>query len=37
LPDLQPERVNSDSRMRLLVRIDPDRHHPNRPFTRMTR
>ena len=33
LRDLHSERVNSDPRVRLLVRIDPDRHHPNRPFT----
>src|SRR5205807_2857552 len=24
--------VNRDPRVRVLVRIDPDRHHPNRPF-----
>ena len=32
LRDLHTERVDRDPRVRLLVRIDPDRHHPNRTF-----
>ena len=32
LRDLHPEPVNSNPRVRLLVRIDPDRHHHVRPF-----
>jgi hypothetical protein len=32
LRDLHPKRVDRDPRVRLLVRIDPDRHHPVRPF-----
>ena len=37
LRDLHAERVDRDPRVRVLVRIDPDRQHPNRPFTRMNR
>ena len=32
LRDLHPERVDRDPRVRLLVRIDPDRHHHACPF-----
>jgi hypothetical protein len=32
LGDLHAERVNRDPRVRLLVRIDPDRQHHVRPF-----
>jgi hypothetical protein len=32
LRDRHPERVDRDPRVRLLVRIDPDRHHHVCPF-----